>query len=183
MPTDRTSRGRAEAGFTLIEMLSVLALAAILMTLSAGALRTYWFTQALAGSRDEVVNELRRAQERAVSESNPRVHGVLLREGSSSWSAVEYDPTRPAGSECLVITENTLESRSEIETATFSEVPTITAACVAQITPASTADDYAFFFPRGSATNGTVTLTHPQKPGTTWTITVTPITGRVEVQD
>lgn len=177
---DRGSASKLEGGFSLIEMLAVLSLAAILMTLGASELRQYWFAQSLIGSRDEIVNELRRSQERAVSESNPQIQGVLLREGSSSWAAVEYDPARPPGSECQVVTNNTLETGTVIATATFSQVPTVTAACDAQI-PSSSADDFAFFFARGSATSGTVTLTHPQRPGESWTITVTPITGRVVV--
>ena len=176
----RTTSPENSGGFTLIEMLAVLLLAAILMTLGASTLRQYWFNQALIGSRDEIVNELRRAQERAVSESNPQIQGVLLREGSSSWSAVEYDPARPPGSECIVVTDNTLESGSVVASATFSAVPTVTALCDAQI-PSSSPDDFAFFFARGSATNGTATLTHPRRPGDSWTITVTPITGRVVV--
>lgn len=180
MARSEGSSKQLEGGFTLIEMLAVLALAGLLMTLGAFAMRQYWFNQALIGSRDEIVNELRRSQERAVSESNPQVQGVLFREASSSWSVVEYDPGRPAGSECVVVTNNTLESGTQIATATFSTVPTVTAACDAQI-PSSSPDDFAFFFARGSATNGTATLTHPQRPGDSWTITVTPITGRVLV--
>lgn len=176
---DRGSN-RLDGGFTLIEMMVVLSLAGLLMTLGALALRQYWFAQALIGSRDEIVNELRGSQERAVSESNPQVQGVLLREGSSSWAAVEYDPNRPAGiPECIVLSENTLLSKTVIATATFSAVPTVTAACDRDI-PSSSPDDFAFFFARGSATNGTVTLTHPER-SESWTITVTPITGRVGV--
>lgn len=184
MMLERARDHRSHQGFTLIEMLVAMGLAAVLMTLGASAIRSYWFAQALIGSRDEVVNELRRSQERAVSESNPKIQGVVFREGTSSWSVVEYDPALPAGSECSVITDNTLVSSTQIASATFSEVPTVTAACDAQISASApddlAPDDFAFFFARGSATNGTVTLTHPQRPES-WTITVTPITGRVLV--
>lgn len=186
-PTGQDPRTKLDEGFTLVELLFVMGLAAVLMALGGLALRQYWFAQALVGSRDEVVNELRRSQERAVSESNPKVQGVVFREGTSSWSIVEYDPDLPAGSNCTVVSNNTLVSSTQISSATFSAVPTVTAACDAQLSPVFPTpddlapDDFAFFFARGSATSGTVTLTNPQRPDDSYTITVTPITGRVVV--
>ena len=186
-PTRAPRRARAE-GFTLIELLVAMGILSVMLALSAGALRTYWLTQSLAGSRDEVVAELRQIQERSVAESLPLVYGVGFTEGRTTRVEVVFNPGPTAGTgddSCAPATGSLsastiqFQSGTRVSAASFATAPDITSLCDAAINP-STQDDLVFFFSRGSATGGSVTLAHPSLPGKAWTVTVGSITGRVD---
>lgn len=168
---------RRQDGFTLIEALVAMGLAAILVTLSAGALRNYWLTQSLYGARDEAVSQLRALQEQAVSETHPKVFGARFRVGSSSWSLVEYDPNRAVGSRCTEIDDVTFGTGVQVTAATSFSISDVGTACKAEHTDWGS-DQLVFFYARGTATQGTLELTHPSL-GRSVSLTVTPVTGRV----
>jgi prepilin-type N-terminal cleavage/methylation domain-containing protein len=173
---------RDERGFTLIEVLTAVALTAILVTLAAGGLRHYWLNQSLVSARGQVVSQLRQMQEQVVSETHPTVFGARFRVGSSDWGVVEYDPTITAShpaTTCKEVRSNTFSTGVKVTAASFA-TPTDTAmANLCKTIPGASSDKFAFFYARGSATGGTITLTQPAI-NKTKTITVTPITGRVE---
>ena len=179
-------RGRlgapSEAGYSIIEMLMVIVLAGIVLSLSAGALRTFWLTQSLHGAREDVVAQLRQVQQRVVSESHPLVWGVRFRVGQSGWGIVEFDPhssTTAADDTCAEVTPLSFKDRVKVKAASFEAVTGITSLCRSQISGAAS-DQFAFFFARNTATEGDLTLEHTSLPGKEVGLEVLPITGRVE---
>ncbi len=173
----RAGRDRSdalEAGFTLIELLSVMALTSVLLTLGGFTLRQYWLTQALHGGRDEVRSQLRRSQEQAVAETHPLMLGVRFRVGASQWDSVRYDPRSGV---CSVEMPRSFGAGVEVSAASFTATAA-SDACRAQL-PGASGDAFAFFFPRGTATGGTVTIQQPSL-NRSLSLRVMPMTGRVE---
>lgn len=166
---------KEESGFTLIELLSVMMLVAILMTLGAVALRGYWFTQALVGSRDEVIGQLRAQQEESRTTA-PKVFGARFAVDSSAWELIQYDADAPVGAWCQVLEDRTLEAGTVVESVEFDTVltdPDQQAQCVGPAT------DLVLFYARGSATPGDVTLYQPVVDKRL-SVCVTGLTGRVD---
>jgi prepilin-type N-terminal cleavage/methylation domain-containing protein len=166
-------------GFTLVELMVVLALGAVLVGLSASALRNYWFTQALEGSTAQVMSQMRQVQQRTDSESAPLVYGVRFEVGTPNWAVVRYDPksaTTPDDDECTQIAAHQFSDGVSISGATFDAPP---GAVVLSKCPQSS-QVFAMFFARGTATQGTVTLRH-ELTERIRTISVLPLTGRVRV--
>jgi prepilin-type N-terminal cleavage/methylation domain-containing protein len=153
----------ADSGFTLIEMLFTMALAAILFTLAVGGWRQYQRAQELGGSERDLVSFLRNAQADAVDEETSfkatfatdgrsvALARCTIVSGSCSWSQIAL--LAPNGS-----------------TVTYSS-------------PAFTQSDgstqrWILFSPRGAATPGTVAVVR-QGSSKTYTVTVEGLTGRV----
>jgi prepilin-type N-terminal cleavage/methylation domain-containing protein len=171
---------RRQEGFTLVELLVVMALTAILVTLGAFAVRHFWFVRSLSGAEDQVATQLRRQQQRVMAASNPFVYGAHFKEDSSDWELIRFDP-KGAGSgddECADQGARGFDLTVEVASVDFddTQAPEQATACVADLGGA--ADEYVFFFARGNATKGSVTVTQPQL-GRSRTVTVTDITGRV----
>lgn len=169
---------RTEEGFTLIEMMMVLSIAAILVTLGAMALRSYWLTHSLYGARDEAITQLRAQQEKVVSESHPLVFGARFRPGSTDWALIEYDPTT---SQCYETRSMRFDTGVEVQAVSFSEAGSmapIVSECRSDLSSPS-GDGFAMFFARGTASEGSLTLEQPSL-GKTLSLTVKPITGRIE---
>ena len=167
-------RNNRDGGFTLIEVLVVISISAILMTLAAAAMRHYWFVNALDSSTDEVVTQLRNAQQRVGTESHPVVYGIRFKPATADWGVVQYDP-RKATNKCTTETTQKLESGVKIETASFSGAGSSESMACSSALPGN---KFVFFYARGSATGGTVKLTSALL-GRSNVVTVTPITGRV----
>lgn len=163
-----------ERGFTLIELLVVMSLMALLVTLGAGAARNYWLKQSLYGAQDEIVTQLRQVQTRVVAESDPLVYGVRFKPGSDSFWVVAYDPRT---TNCTSEPERLLPTGVEVSAASFAVVAGATAACRAQL-PNATTDEFAMFFARGTATQGTLSMTHDSR-NEVLSVSVSPIAGRV----
>jgi prepilin-type N-terminal cleavage/methylation domain-containing protein len=169
---------RDQNGFTLVELMVVIVIGAVLLTLGASALRRYWFTQALEGSADALVSQMRQVQQRTDSESAPLVYGVRLEEGTSAWAVVKYDPksaTTTDDDECTQLSTYEFSDGIRITAASFDSPPSI----LLSKCPESS-QDFAMFFARGTATSGSVSLRHPIT-GKTRTVTVLPLTGRARV--
>ena len=86
---------RRQEGFTLIEMLATLALAAILVALGATSLRNYWLTQSYFGARDQIRAQIRQLQAQVTSESHPLVYGIRFpsaASGSDTIGLIRYNP-------------------------------------------------------------------------------------------
>jgi len=175
---------RKEAGFTLIELLVVLAISAVLLTLSAGAIRHLWFVQALSGSVDTVTTQMRQAQQQAESESHPLVFGVwFINVGDATrWGTLEYDPDPTLPVNCSEIGKRNFSTGVQVESVSFDMDSIRTPECrnalnMAGIPNAASAE-IAFFYARGTATTGSITLEQTYLDRTE-ALTVTGITGRV----
>jgi type II secretion system protein H len=170
---------RREQGFTLIEILTTIAISAILFSLGAAALRGYWFGRALHDGAEQVVSELRNAQERSVSESHPLVYGGWFDEGSAEWGVVRFDPrdvSVPGDDECVVVSgPNKFSAGVVVDEVAFEDVSPQTTVCAPAVPEGA---EIAFFFARGTASPGEVTLVQP-KNGDAETVTVSGVTGRV----
>lgn len=167
---------REEEGVTLIEVLVTVSLAAILLTLSANALRTYWRNQQIDGAGEQVVSQLRQVQEQTDSESHPLVYGVRFDVGTSNWAIVRYDPKSSATTtddECTVSGTRSFPAGVTISAASFTAPSGILISKCS-----SSSQPFAFFYARGTATAGSATLSQAST-GKTRTISVLPLTGRV----
>jgi prepilin-type N-terminal cleavage/methylation domain-containing protein len=191
-----------QRGISLIEMLAVMALASIMLTLGAGAMRNYWFVRSLQGGAEEAQNLMRRLQSQVTSESHPRVYGLRFTSGSGIVGLVRYESGNCAqprtttlggsgfGSAGAQATfPNTSYSLTQTGPSNFgfwaggadpSVVPE-TAACRTQLSGAST-DQFVWFYARGTATPGRMQITVPALPGRSRTIEVRQLTGRVIIE-
>jgi prepilin-type N-terminal cleavage/methylation domain-containing protein len=152
---------RDQRGFTLIEMVMIIAVSAIMFAIAGLAIRHYYWIRSLEGGANEVVSELRAAHSRTMAESHPLVYGVRLKEGSSDWGLVRYDPGAVPGTQCTSAGSNDFAADVYVLSATFEHSnlrygSDATTACLA----AFPGYDFALFFARGTATAGEVVLRH-----------------------
>lgn len=166
-----------EDGFTLSELLVAMLIMSMVLGLGAYSLRRYWQTRALHGAVDELVSELRSEQQDASTATHPWVFGAWFQAGTPRWGVVKANSLTGA---CQVVSRRTLGTGVQISTAAFDDVATnnLTANCT---TAAESGAEVVFFFARGTATGGTVTLSHPEvSAGALKTVRVYPVTGKVE---
>jgi hypothetical protein len=156
----RTRSLRGAEGLTLVELLVTLLLAAVLAGIAFGALRHYWWVQSLDGGQDGIVTDLRGLQQRVSSETFPVVYGARFTAGSSRWQNVRYDPV---ANSCSAVREGDLDGGEfsggvVVESATFDDYVAdgnnASAGCTSGLSGASV----VFFFARGTATPGELTL-------------------------
>lgn len=177
MKVDRFMRN--ERGFSLVELIAVLALMAIIFSLGAVAIRSFWLKRTLISAQDEVVTQLRATQQRVVSESHPRVYGVRFKEGTPDWAVVAYDPM--AGT-CSEVGQRTLRGGVQFDAGTAFSPDYLDGATNVTSLCRGDATDVVFFFARGTAVAGQVSLTQPavnQSRGAC----VTAITARVVARE
>ncbi|HEX2196251.1 MAG TPA: type II secretion system protein [Actinomycetota bacterium] len=171
-------RDTSQSGFTMVELLAVIAIGAILLTLGAAALRDYTRGKALQGARDMTVTQLRTAQQRTFSEGYPRAYGVRFLKDDTRWDLVRYDASTGT---CTVVERHVLTDGVEISgVQTETDFPESAAADACRSATPSVPGTYevALFFARGSATAGKVTFTL-SGTGKTRTVTVDGATGSV----
>lgn len=200
---------KGAGGFTLVEMLTTIALLSILLAIGFPTIRSYWFRQSLNGAADAMVAEARAMQARVTAESHPLVYGMrfstqpgMMQEGM--WGLVKYDPKGVSGTPTCVqyATASTdsgvFNSRVPFLAASFTQDdgdPNTVDGTTEQITCRSSlkddagaplsagSDEFLFFYARGTATGGSFVLGHPQLgPGSNITLQVIPLTGRIEKQ-
>ena len=186
-----SSRPADDRGFSLLELLTVMALTAVLVTLGAFAIRHFWFVRAFQGAQDEVVTQLRQRQEQVVAETHPNVFGARFPKGGtarSSWGLINFNPTRPAADRCRETRILDFGPGVEVfpggtDFAEGSDVAAMGAACRADpdVNDSTNGDEYVFFFGRGTATSGTVSIRQTALDNREAIVCVTAITGRVSV--
>lgn len=179
-----------EGGFTLIELLVGIGMISILVTLGAFAAREFWFQRALLGSHDEIVNQLRATQLRAVSEGvSGRYHGAWFDPDTSDWGTVSYQSgtctstgayTLPGGVEVDSVTVGT--TAAEVN---FASPTDIAATCRTQLSQVPNGSDVTFvwFLARGVATETSgshIQIIQPRRDNRTKQIRVLGLTARVE---
>lgn len=173
---------RRQEGFTLIELMVAMGLAAILLTLSASTVRNFWLERSLEASVDETVTQLRQTQSRATGESHPLIYGIRFRANSNAYSIVRFNPldqTTVVDDVCEEAGNRTFEDGVVVHAVAFDDgASDLMSACSTAASGYATGDDFVFFYARGSATAGTLSLRH-STTGDIKTIGVLPLTGRV----
>jgi type II secretory pathway pseudopilin PulG len=169
---------RKEAGFTVVELMAAILIAGLLMTLGVWSLRTYWFTQSLERAKAEVVTQMRQAQQRAMSESHPLVYGVYFEPNKSFWGVVKFDPTLSAGNKCSIVEEYRFDGGVVSRSPSFTGEDAMRAECDLKFPSTPFPQRYVFFYPRGSATPGAVTL-ESYEGDDSYLVEVKGVTGRV----
>lgn len=175
---------RRQSGFTLIELLVVIGITSVLLTLSAYAIRHYWFVKAIDGAAEEVESELRALQQRTIAESHPLVYGAWFKTGdvTGQWGILKFDPKDPSESTDDVCTQvgspRSFNDGVVVSAVDFAPPVGVGTTCNG-VAPAGA--EKVFFYARGSATPGEVTLHHPLSDRSR-TVTVSELTGRVDRQ-
>lgn len=158
-----------DAGLTMIELVVTMALAAILMTIGILAMHSYLISNRQASTAQSIRSQLRGTGERSISEG--RTYCVYFTD--TTWAVYRSNCTvatnKAAGPETVYDPSITLTSFSFA--APSSPLPGQTTAC-------PVANRCAYFYPRGNALAGTLTVT---RPGKTYTVSVEGLTGRVSV--
>lgn len=188
---------KREDGFTLVELLAVIALTSILLTLGVSAIRYFWLGRSLYGERDQIFTNMRTLQQQVVSESNPLVFGAWFKvmtpatdDGSRQWGTFRYRPgtTSPVtAATCTSTGTHRMDGAVQVSSVEFgntltgvTSVADVIATCRTQIPASALATDFALFLARGTATSGCVTLTQPLREMEDVTVKLSTLTGRVE---
>jgi prepilin-type N-terminal cleavage/methylation domain-containing protein len=178
---EQRRRGRDlkdESGFTLIESLVAIALISLLVSLSAVALRSFWFAEAVDRATGEMTSLLKRTQQRVVAETHPLVYGVWMEEGSSDWGIVKFDPKSidtATDDVCTKEPDKTMADGVTVDSVTGDTTSVAALECLTVVPDAT----FVFFYARGTATEAHITLGKDESTGTK-SIHVSPMTGRVE---
>lgn len=177
-------------GFTLLELLVAMVVAAILLTLGAAAMRQYWLVRSVKSGADEIAAQLQQLQSQADAVSHPVVYGAWFAPGQSNagqYGTLVYDPTIVAVADrCEAGSMRSLPTRVRVTAATFPDTPTLTGTCQNALLSEGVTNAQqvrtVFFYARGNSTGGEVTVAHPDV-GTPRTIEVAALTGRVEERE
>ena len=173
--------GKDQRGFTLIEVLVVIALTGVLVTLGAAAFRHYWFVKEFESSQGELVAHLRRLQQQTVAETDPVVFGVRFRPSEAGeYRVIKYDPENPLPSACKGREVVDFQGSVEFTSVDFAPAPAslVNDCNTAGVTAAT--DELVFFFARGNATGAEITLASEQLSGRVRSVSVNAVTGRVD---
>jgi prepilin-type N-terminal cleavage/methylation domain-containing protein len=173
----------AERGFTILELVSVLAVLSIVLTLGASGFRHYWLLHSLDSAQGEVATQLRQIQARVASESHPFIYGARFTPGSSTWSLVKYDQGKDRLSTdddacALDGPERTLPGIEVVAppASGFSSAPGVE---LSKCGAAHSTDVFVMFYAKGTATGGKLTLRSTALDRTR-EIEVSSLTARVE---
>ncbi len=175
-----------EGGFTMLELIIAIVIASVMMSVAVLATKRYMQVRALQGAQDQVVAQMRSAQQRAMSESYPNIYGVRFQTGTNNWSVVKVVATTGV---CSVVYSYTFDGGTTVASVgtSFPSYPAATGAWTTacqNATPGNSANDQTiFFFPSGSSSaaspaGSTVKLIN-SAIGTFNNTTVMPLTGRV----
>ena len=198
-----TKRPRNEAGISLIEIMVTVTLLAIILAISFPTLRIYWLKQSLNGAVDAVTTEMSRAQSLVTSESHPLVYGIRFSDaaglnGEGRWGLIKYDPTGGTGG----LAACTQYGTGSFGTGVFNGAVSLSSVnfdgggassdqtfCRSNLKDstgapiAASSDEFLFFYARGTATGGQLTLHQPTLGADDdITVTVNSLTGRAEAQ-
>lgn len=168
-----------QAGVTLIELLVTMGIVALLIGLSAVAVRVFWQHQSLNAATDEIVTQLREQQEDSVSQAFPLVFGVGFSAGRNDFTLFTYDP----GSASCTAENRTLDAGAFSSSARVASTSMANDVAVAEYVscaglPGVVNDQIIFFHARGTSTGGSIVLEQPGLDRQT-TVTVSVATGRV----
>lgn len=161
-------------GFTLIEMITVLSLASILMAVATWSFSSYNKSTAHSGTASQLQSAMRNVSERALSEG--RTYCLYLNTTADSWST--YRGSCTVSTNRVAGPEKTGHNVVEIGPISF---PPLATPIPNQITTCPAANACAYFYPRGTALGGSVVVTR-RGSSKTYTVSVQELTSRVQIQ-
>jgi prepilin-type N-terminal cleavage/methylation domain-containing protein len=155
-----------QRGFTLIEMLTVMALAGVLMAIAIGAMRGYLRTSRDAGTASDIRSTLRNAAEQSLSEG--RTYCIY-------FTQTQYTVYK---SSCTTGTKQSGPFSVQDTSLKISAVsfPPPAVAVPGQTTACPVTNACAYFYPRGTALPGSLQIV---RTGKTYTVQVQGLTSRV----
>lgn len=158
----REAARRDDGGFTLIETLTVMAVAGIMMGIAVWGYWSYRIRADHRGATAQVVSTLRNAQSRSISEA--RTYCVRVATTTRTLQLYRYSCDTSAGGEIVGGTVDMPRGVS-LADASFTR-------------PDGTVSADAYFYPRGSASPGGLTV---RRNGSdrTYTVSVEGLTARV----
>ena len=159
---------RSDRGFTLLEMLVTLSIAGIMAGIAGMSMARYASNAAHRGTRDEVVSLLRTTAEQALSEG--RTYCVSF--STTGWTTYRYACSGPTAVQ--VGSANSPSSADEQLTPSFTPTTGLVTDCPGALSSC------AYFYPRGNASAGTVTVTRAGKSD--YVVEVKGLTSRVFAQ-
>jgi prepilin-type N-terminal cleavage/methylation domain-containing protein len=153
---------RAERGFTILELVAVMALLSLLLTLGATAFRHYWLLHSLDAAQGDVATQLRQIQARVASESHPFIYGARFTPGTSTWSLVRYnqgtDRLSTDDDSCIVNGGTRTLPGVETVAAPASSFTAPQGVDLSKCGGAHSTDVFVMFYAKGTATGGQLTL-------------------------
>lgn len=152
---------RADAGFTLVELLVVITLMSVIMGFAVGGWRSYAAAREQNGTGQQVRETLRQAQQQAVTE------GTSICVDFATTTFQTFRGACDSGSKVAMGAARPLPRGLSFSSAAFTTAPSVNVAGVT-------------FRSRGSATPGSVKLMRTGS-STTTTISVEGLTGRVAI--
>lgn len=173
----------ADRGFTILELVSVMALLATVLSVGAVGFRHYWLLHSLESAQSDVATQLRQVQARVASESHPFIYGARFTPGASTWSLLKYDQgaDRLSTSDDSCAADGPQRTLPGIETvappaSAFSAPPGVD---LSKCGGGYGSDVFVMFYAKGTATAGKVTLRSVALDRTR-EIRVSSLTSRVE---
>lgn len=157
-----------DSGFTLVEMLTVLAIMTITFGIAVSSFVSYQVQAQHRGTWDELRSTLRNAGERALSEQ--RTYCVHL--GATAWDVYRSDCSASATKVQSVTSSG---AGSVTTTSAFAAPSGHESACP------TAAADCVYFYPRGNASDGTATVSRAGRSDLL--IDVEGLTARVSARD
>jgi prepilin-type N-terminal cleavage/methylation domain-containing protein len=158
-----------DEGMTLIEMLTTLAIAGIVMATATWAIRDYITANAESGTAEQVQSALRNAQEQSLSEG--RTYCVYFT--ATTWTVYKSDCT---------VAANKVSGPSRVADSAITLTSVAFPAPETPVTGLNTAcpvtGQCAYFYPRGTALAGSLDVS---RPGKTYVVNVEGLTGRVSL--
>jgi len=159
----RGHHARGDDGFTLIEVLVVMVVMGVLMAIAIPSWSHYQNKQNYLGSAQLVVSEMRRIQLQAVAQET--TYRVDFTVGGKTFKVYQLTDAT-AGTYTLTQTVSLPGSAATFASPAFTMKD-------------GTASTSAWFYARGTASDGTVTLTRTNTGGHAYVINVEGLTGRV----
>ncbi len=182
-PSGGRNLARAERGFTVLELVTVVTLLSVVLSFGVSAFRHYWLVHSLESAQGDVATQLRQLQALVASESHPFIYGARFTPGSPTWSLVKYDQgsdrLSTADDSCAPFGSTYTLPATQVVGPPSSSFGTPQGVDLSKCGGAHATDLFVIFYAKGSSTGGTLTLRSPALDKTR-EIRISPLTSRVE---
>lgn len=157
---------RADAGFTLIEVMVVMVISGVLASIGVFGFSSWQATSQHQGTADELVSQFRNASVRAISEG--RTYCVDIKSGGRSYELWQYACGGATG-----------VRQGGAKGVQGDDIVLAAASALAGSPACPAASRCVYFYPRGTASPASVTVQSSKRPSKTYTVRVEGLTSRV----